>query len=120
MIKKLNILFTQTIPTLKIIIIFLIMIFNVGCNILQYYISNQSDIEQGIYLTKKDMQKVKIGMTKNEVCNNIGSPVLQDLFKINIWYYIYYHFYVNNQSDVQIIELIFNSNNVLTTINYLQ
>lgn len=102
-----------------IILIILSMSINISCSILQRYISENLDIEQGIYLTEKDIQKFYVGMTQAEILNNIGHPILQDIFKPNKWYYIYYHYQHNKLLDLQIIELSFDLNEILISINKL-
>lgn len=47
------------------------------------------DIPQGNYMEQKDIDKLQIGMTKEQVKYVLGSPVLVDSFDDNIWYYVY-------------------------------
>jgi outer membrane protein assembly factor BamE len=47
------------------------------------------DIPQGNYLEQKDIDKLQIGMTKEQVKFVLGSPVLQDVFHADIWHYVY-------------------------------
>jgi outer membrane protein assembly factor BamE len=47
------------------------------------------DIPQGNYLEQKDIDKLQIAMTKEQVKFVIGSPVLKDTFNENIWHYVY-------------------------------
>mgnify|MGYP005988705743 CR=1 FL=1 len=47
------------------------------------------DIPQGNYLEQKDIDKLQIGMTKEQVKYVLGSPVLKDTFNDNTWHYIY-------------------------------
>lgn len=47
------------------------------------------DIPQGNYLEKKDIDKLQVGMTKEQVKYVLGSPVLVDSFASDTWHYIY-------------------------------
>ena len=47
------------------------------------------DIPQGNYLEQKSIDKIQVGMTKEQVKFVLGSPVLIDSFDENTWNYIY-------------------------------
>ena len=47
------------------------------------------DIPQGNYLEQKDVDKLRIGMTKEQVIYVLGRPVVRDSFDHDTWYYIY-------------------------------
>ena len=47
------------------------------------------DIPQGNYLDKRDVAKLRIEMTKEQVEFVLGKPVVNDLFNQNTWYYVY-------------------------------
>lgn len=47
------------------------------------------DIPQGNYLEQKDIDRLQIGMTKEQVKFVLGSPVVEDSFNEDIWHYIY-------------------------------
>ncbi|WP_286262673.1 outer membrane protein assembly factor BamE [Thalassotalea atypica] len=47
------------------------------------------DIPQGNYLEQKDIEKLQVGMTKEQVKYVLGSPVVIDSFENNIWHYVY-------------------------------
>ncbi|MCO4800346.1 MAG: outer membrane protein assembly factor BamE [Colwelliaceae bacterium] len=47
------------------------------------------DIPQGNYLEQKDIDKLQIGMTKEQVKFVLGSPVVVDSFNDNTWHYVY-------------------------------
>lgn len=56
-----------------------------GCSSWVYRI----DIPQGNFLEQKDIDKLQVGMTKEQVKFILGSPVLVDSFEDNTWHYIY-------------------------------
>lgn len=47
------------------------------------------DIPQGNYLEQKSIDKIQVGMTKEQVKFILGSPVLIDSFDDNTWNYLY-------------------------------
>jgi len=47
------------------------------------------DIPQGNYLEQKDIDKLQIGMTKEQVKFVLGSPVVLDSFNKDSWHYVY-------------------------------
>jgi len=47
------------------------------------------DIPQGNYLEQKDIDKLQIEMTKEQVKFVLGSPVVVDSFYDDTWYYVY-------------------------------
>ncbi|MDH3978667.1 MAG: outer membrane protein assembly factor BamE [Gammaproteobacteria bacterium] len=48
------------------------------------------DVQQGNLLEDKDIDEVKIGMTRSQVRFLLGTPVVQDPFQQDRWDYIYY------------------------------
>ncbi|HCM46511.1 MAG TPA: outer membrane protein assembly factor BamE [Colwellia sp.] len=47
------------------------------------------DVPQGNYLEQKSIDKLQVGMTKEQVKFILGSPVVVDLFNDNTWNYVY-------------------------------
>ena len=47
------------------------------------------DIPQGNYLEQKSIDKIQIGMTKEQVKYVLGSPVMIDSFDQDTWNYVY-------------------------------
>ncbi len=47
------------------------------------------DIPQGNYLDQKDVDKLRIQMTKEQVIYILGQPVVNDPFNQDKWYYVY-------------------------------
>lgn len=47
------------------------------------------DVPQGNFLDKKDVDQLRIGMTKEQVIYVLGRPVVQDSFDHSTWYYVY-------------------------------
>ncbi|MFD2166237.1 outer membrane protein assembly factor BamE [Thalassotalea euphylliae] len=47
------------------------------------------DIPQGNYLEQKDIDKLQVGMTKEQVKFVLGTPVVIDSFENDTWHYVY-------------------------------
>jgi outer membrane protein assembly factor BamE len=47
------------------------------------------DIPQGNYLDDRDVEKLRISMTKEQVIFVLGHPVVEDSFDNDTWYYVY-------------------------------
>lgn len=47
------------------------------------------DVPQGNYLDQKDVDKLRVEMTKEQVRFVLGNPVVEDSFDLNTWYYVY-------------------------------
>ncbi len=47
------------------------------------------DIPQGNFLEQKDINKLQVGMNKEQVKFVLGSPVVEDAFNNDTWHYIY-------------------------------
>jgi len=47
------------------------------------------DIPQGNYLEQKNIDKIQVGMTKEQVKFVLGSPVMIDTFDKDTWNYVY-------------------------------
>ncbi len=47
------------------------------------------DVPQGNFLDQKDVDKLRIEMSKEQVEFVLGNPVVEDSFTSNTWYYVY-------------------------------
>jgi outer membrane protein assembly factor BamE len=58
----------------------------VGCSYVRPY---HVPVQQGNVLETKDVQQLALGMSKNEVEDLLGTPVLRNAFADNYWTYVY-------------------------------
>ncbi|MGQ8364008.1 outer membrane protein assembly factor BamE [Glaciecola sp. 1036] len=65
--------------------VLLLILLVTGCSNWIYRI----DVPQGNYLDQKDVDKLRINMTKEQVQFVLGNPVVEDSFDQNTWYYVY-------------------------------
>lgn len=56
-----------------------------ACSSLIYRI----DIPQGNFIEQKDVDKLRVDMTKEQVLFVLGNSVLEDAFDHDTWYYVY-------------------------------
>ena len=47
------------------------------------------DVPQGNFLDERDVKKLRIGMSKDQVIYVLGRPVVKDTFDEDTWYYVY-------------------------------
>ncbi|TKB43097.1 outer membrane protein assembly factor BamE [Thalassotalea mangrovi] len=47
------------------------------------------DVPQGNYIEQKQIDKLQIGMSKDQVKFVLGNPVIVDTFNDDKWYYVY-------------------------------
>lgn len=47
------------------------------------------DVPQGNFLDQKDVNKLRVQMSKEQVRFVLGNPVVQDSFDNDTWYYVY-------------------------------
>lgn len=66
-------------------VVIVVSMFLSGCNNWIYRI----DVPQGNFLDDRDVKKLRIGMTKEQVEFVLGKPVVQDSFDHDTWYYLY-------------------------------
>ncbi|CAI0960479.1 outer membrane protein assembly factor BamE [Serratia quinivorans] len=74
------------------------------------------DINQGNYLTSTDVAKIQKGMTQQQVAYTLGTPMLQDPFGTQTWFYVFRQQPGHENITQQTLTLTFNSAGVLTDI----
>ncbi|MFH0256191.1 outer membrane protein assembly factor BamE [Vibrio rumoiensis] len=70
-----------------------------GCSVLERLVY-RIDIAQGNYIEQPDVNKLRVGMTKEQVQFVLGSPMLVENGYPDTWYYIY-HFTHGHDDPVQ-------------------
>ncbi len=59
-----------------------------GCSVLNDWVY-RIDIPQGNYLEQRDVDKLRIGMTQEQVAFVLGRPVAENSFDSDRWVYVY-------------------------------
>ena len=65
------------------------------------------EIQQGHVMTDEALAKLRSGMTKNQVSQVLGTPLLNDTFHANRWDYVHYVRRRGNMIDQKHMALIF-------------
>ena len=48
------------------------------------------DVPQGNFVEQKQVEQLRVGMSRAQVEYVLGSPMLQDAFDSSVWHYLYY------------------------------
>ncbi|MCC8464330.1 MULTISPECIES: outer membrane protein assembly factor BamE [Photorhabdus] len=86
-----------------------------GCSTLERAVY-RPDINQGNYLTPTSVSKIHKGMTQQQVAYTLGTPMLQDPFGTQTWFYVFRQQPGHKKVTQQTLTLTFDSNGVLTDI----
>ncbi|MNG95219.1 Outer membrane protein assembly factor BamE precursor [compost metagenome] len=86
-----------------------------GCSTFEKVVY-RPDINQGNYLTSTDVAKIQKGMTQQQVAYTLGTPMLQDPFGTQTWFYVFRQQPGHENITQQTLTLTFNSAGVLTDI----
>ncbi|GAB5382231.1 MAG: hypothetical protein Alis3KO_36900 [Aliiglaciecola sp.] len=69
----------------SLLVVLFTLLFTAGCTDWIYRI----DVPQGNFLQQKNVEQLRIEMTKEQVVYVLGRPVVQDSFDHDTWYYVY-------------------------------
>lgn len=86
-----------------------------GCSMMERLVYHP-DINQGNYLTAKDVAKIQKGMTQQQVAYTLGTPMLSDPFGTQTWYYVFRQELGHDPIKQETLTLIFDRNGILTDI----
>ena len=73
-------------------------------------------ITQGTVFAQEDLDKLEIGMTKDQVAFVMGQPSFENFFEKNVWNYIYK---ISTGDEVDLekkVKLIFDEKNLLSEV----
>ncbi|QCR35248.1 outer membrane protein assembly factor BamE [Nissabacter sp. SGAir0207] len=87
-----------------------------GCSTLEKVVY-RPDINQGNYLSPADVAKIHTGMTKQQVAYVLGTPMMQDPFGSNTWFYVFRQQPGHESVTQQTLTLTFDSSDVLTNVD---
>ncbi|HBO24913.1 MULTISPECIES: outer membrane protein assembly factor BamE [unclassified Providencia] len=86
-----------------------------GCSMMERLVYHP-DINQGNYLTAKDVAKIQKGMTQQQVAYTLGTPMLSDPFGTQTWYYVFRQELGHDPVQQETLTLNFDRNGILTEI----
>lgn len=76
------------------------------------------DINQGNFITQKQIETLKIGMTKEQVQFVMGTPMLSSIYENNIWYYVFREWPTHENVSQQLYTLTFDAQNQLSKVEH--
>lgn len=86
-----------------------------GCSTFEKVVY-RPDINQGNYLTSTDVAKIQKGMTQQQVAYTLGTPMLQDPFGTQTWFYVFRQQPGHEDITQRTLTLTFDNAGVLTDI----
>jgi len=84
------------------------------CAILLAGCIHRIEIQQGNYVTQDQVQKLKTGMTRTEVRQVLGTPLLQDVFHADRWDYYFSQSRGGKVSDRKLFSVNFKDDKLTT------
>lgn len=78
------------------------------------------EIQQGNYVTQDQVQKLKAGMTRTEVRQALGTPLLQDVFHADRWDYYFSQVRGKNPDDRKLFSVYFKEDKVASFTGEVQ
>ncbi|QHP57190.1 outer membrane protein assembly factor BamE [Pectobacterium carotovorum] len=101
--------------TLTVVAAVVVML-TAGCSTLEKVVY-RPDINQGNYLAPADVAKIHTGMTKQQVAYTLGTPMMQDPFGSDTWFYVFRQQPGHESVKQQTLTLTFSGSGMLTNIN---
>jgi outer membrane protein assembly factor BamE len=98
---------------MKKILIIIISLLIYSCSNTNLY---RVTIKQGTVFAQEDIDKLEIGMTKDQVSFVMGQPSLENFFEKNVWNYIYKITTGDNVDMEKKVKLIFDEKNLLSEV----
>ena len=74
------------------------------------------DIEQGNRIETAQLEQLEIGMSKSQVEFLLGTAAVVDLYKPDLWHYVYYFKQGTSQIESRVLTLVF-ENGLLAQID---
>ena len=72
------------------------------------------DVQQGNYVTQDAVQRLKVGMSKAEVRQALGTPLLSDAFHANQWDYYFANARAGRAEDSKRFTVLFKDDKVVS------
>lgn len=92
----------------------------VACALLTGGCVYRIEIQQGNYVTQDQVQKLKPGMTRTEVRQALGTPLLQDVFHADRWDYYFSQVRGKNPNDRKLFSVYFKEDKVASFTGEVQ
>ena len=98
---------------MKKFLILIISLFLISCSSTGIY---KVTVTQGTVLKQEDVNKLEVGMNKDQVIFILGNPTFENFFEPNVWNYFYQVTRGNDTLSESKLKIIFDSDNLLEEI----
>lgn len=92
------------------LILLIVSLFLSSCSLIQ---PHRLDVQQGNIVEQKQVNQLKLGMTKDQVQFILGTPMLMDMFHLNRWDYIHTMKNGHNKMEQKQLTLYFNADKLI-------
>ena len=102
---------------MKKILILIISLIMISCSNASIY---RVSITQGTVFKQEDINRLEIGMTKDQVTYVMGQPSFENFFEKNVWNYFYQ---IKTGDTIELerrLKLVFDDENLLSEINVIK
>ena len=102
---------------MKKILILIISLIMISCSNASIY---RVSITQGTVFKQEDINRLEIGMTKDQVTYVMGQPSFENFFEKNVWNYFYQ---IKTGDSIELerrIKLVFDDKNLLSEIDVIK
>ncbi len=99
------------------ILILIISLIMISCSNASIY---RVSITQGTVFKQEDINKLELGMTKDQVTYVIGQPSFENFFEKNVWNYF---FQIKSGDSIELerrLKLVFDEENLLSEIDVIK
>lgn len=87
-----------------------------GVNFSEWRFPYMYPVQQGNYVTEQQVSLLKVGMAKDQVAAQIGSPVTSFIFESDSWQYVYQEYKNNKLANSYIVNVNFDKNDRLSSV----
>lgn len=74
---------------MTLIRLFTVLVLAYAMSACSYLAPYKIDIQQGNIVPQESVEKLKVGMTRTEVKNLLGTPLVSDIYHADRWDYVY-------------------------------
>ena len=102
---------------MKKILILIISLIMISCSNASIY---RVSITQGTVFKQEDINRLEIGMTKDQVTYVMGQPSFENFFEKNVWKYFYQ---IKSGDTIELerrLKLVFDDKNLLSEIDVIK
>jgi len=102
---------------MKKILILIISLIMISCSNASIY---RVSITQGTVFKQEDINKLELGMTKDQVTYVMGQPSFENFFEKNVWNYFYQ---IKTGDTIELerrLKLVFDDKNLLSEIDVIK